>query len=137
MGILLVYDVTDEQSFLNIRNWIKNIEEHASENVNRILLGNKCDLLEKKVIAPERGRKLAEEFNIDFVETSAKNNIGVEEAFFKIARAIKSRLIDSQEAGNMGSNNSGASGLGGDSGNSDSVRIPPSGADPPKKKNCC
>ncbi len=50
MGILLVYDVTDEKSFNNIRNWIKNIEQHASESVNKILVGNKCDLLDQKVI---------------------------------------------------------------------------------------
>lgn len=40
-GILLVYDVTDEQSFQNIRNWIRNIEQHAADNVNKILVGNK------------------------------------------------------------------------------------------------
>jgi Ras-related protein Rab-8A len=50
MGILLVYDVTDDKSFTNIRNWINNIEQHASENVNKILIGNKCDLVDKKVM---------------------------------------------------------------------------------------
>jgi Ras-related protein Rab-8A len=49
MGILLTYDVTDERSFNNIRNWIRNIEQHASEGVNKILIGNKCDMLDKKV----------------------------------------------------------------------------------------
>ena len=49
MGILLVYDVTDDKSFNNIRNWIRNIEQHASENVNKILIGNKCDLVDKRV----------------------------------------------------------------------------------------
>ncbi|KAL4285102.1 hypothetical protein GQ457_16G025430 [Hibiscus cannabinus] len=44
MGILLVYDVTDESSFNNIRNWIRNIEQHASDNVNKILVGNKADM---------------------------------------------------------------------------------------------
>lgn len=49
MGILLVYDVTDDKSFANMGNWIRNIEQHASENVNKILIGNKCDLVDKKV----------------------------------------------------------------------------------------
>ena len=49
MGILLVYDVTDEKSFGNIRNWIRNIEQHATENVNKMLIGNKCDMVDKKV----------------------------------------------------------------------------------------
>ncbi|GAY45252.1 hypothetical protein CUMW_088110, partial [Citrus unshiu] len=48
MGILLVYDVTDESSFNNIRNWIRNIEQHASDNVNKILVGNKADMDESK-----------------------------------------------------------------------------------------
>lgn len=49
MGILLVYDVTDEKTFNNIRNWIRNIEKHATESVNKILIGNKCDMVDKKV----------------------------------------------------------------------------------------
>lgn len=77
MGILLTYDVTDERSFNNIRNWIRNIEQHASEGVNKILIGNKCDMLEKKVISKEQGQALADEYNVKFMETSAKSNIGI------------------------------------------------------------
>ncbi|KAI9221993.1 ras family-domain-containing protein [Blastocladiella britannica] len=99
MGILLIYDVTDERSFNNIRNWIRNIEQHASAGVNKILVGNKCDVSEKKVISKEQGQELADEFGVKFIETSAKSNIGVEEAFFSLAKDIKKRLIDSQGAG--------------------------------------
>ncbi|KAI9012766.1 ras family-domain-containing protein [Gaertneriomyces semiglobifer] len=94
MGILLTYDVTDERSFNNIRNWIRNIEQHASEGVNKILVGNKCDMVEKRVVSKEQGQALADEYGIKFLETSAKSNIGVEEAFFTLARDIKKRLID-------------------------------------------
>ncbi|KAF9926823.1 GTP-binding protein, partial [Modicella reniformis] len=86
MGILLVYDVTDERSFSNIRNWFSNIEQHASEGVNKILIGNKCDMPDKKVITKDQGQALADEFGIKFLETSAKSNICVEEAFFSLAR---------------------------------------------------
>ena len=55
MGILLVYDVTDEKSFGNIRNWIRNIEQHATESVNKMLIGNKCDMIDKKVYNAEKG----------------------------------------------------------------------------------
>ncbi|KAK3816688.1 MAG: ras family-domain-containing protein [Benniella sp.] len=96
MGILLVYDVTDERSFANIRNWFSNIEQHASEGVNKILIGNKCDMPDKKVISREQGQALADEFGIRFLETSAKSNICVEEAFFSLARDIKRRMIDTQ-----------------------------------------
>lgn len=44
MGILLVYDVSDESSFANVRNWMRQIEQNAAENVNRILIGNKADI---------------------------------------------------------------------------------------------
>ncbi|WVZ04440.1 hypothetical protein V8G54_025246 [Vigna mungo] len=103
MGILLVYDVTDEASFsskvlncyLNIRNWIRNIEQHASDNVNKILVGNKADMDESKRVVPtSKGQELADEYGIKFFETSAKTNLNVEEVFFSIARDIKQRLAD-------------------------------------------
>ncbi|RID45689.1 hypothetical protein BRARA_I02394 [Brassica rapa] len=89
MGILLVYDVTDESSFNNIRNWIRNIEQHASDNVNKILVGNKADMDESK-----KGQALADEYGIKFFEASAKTNLNVEEVFFLIAKDIKQRLTD-------------------------------------------
>ncbi len=107
MGILLVYDVTDEKSFGNIRNWIKNIQEHASESVNKILVGNKCDLLDQKVVDEEAARALAAEYGIKFMEASAKSNIGVDDAFITLAKDIKARLID-QDGGGADSNNGGS-----------------------------
>ncbi|PNY07573.1 ras-related protein RABE1c-like [Trifolium pratense] len=107
MGILLVYDVTDEASFnstllsllasfcSDIRNWIRNIEQHASDNVNKILVGNKADMDESKRAVPtSKGQALADEYGIKFFETSAKTNMNVEEVFFSIARDIKQRLAD-------------------------------------------
>lgn len=97
MGILLVYDVTDERSFNNIRNWIRNTEQFASEDVNRILIGNKADVEGKRVVSREQGEQLASEFGIRFMETSAKSNLNVTEAFISIAKDIKERVIDSGE----------------------------------------
>ncbi|KAJ0979481.1 hypothetical protein J5N97_014955 [Dioscorea zingiberensis] len=95
MGILLVYDVTDESSFNNIRNWIRNIEQHASDNVNKILVGNKADMDESKRAVPtSKGQALADEYGIKFFETSAKTNLNVEQVFFSIARDIKQRLAE-------------------------------------------
>ncbi|KAG8068415.1 hypothetical protein GUJ93_ZPchr0005g16329 [Zizania palustris] len=90
MGILLVYDVTDESSFNNIRNWIRNIEQHASDNVNKILVGNKADMDESKRAVPTaKGQALADEYGIN-----AKTNLNVEQVFFSIARDIKQRLSE-------------------------------------------
>ncbi|XP_050885355.1 ras-related protein RABE1c [Lathyrus oleraceus] len=95
MGILLVYDVTDKASFNNIRNWVRNIEQHASDNVNKILVGNKANMDESKRAVPtSKGQVLADEYGIKFFETSAKTNMNVAEVFFSIARDIKQRLAD-------------------------------------------
>eukprot|EP01084_Bolivina_argentea_P113781 202718_1 len=64
MGILLVYDITDEQSFLNIRNWIRKIEQRASDSVQKILIGNKCDMSDDRIITKYRGQELADEYGI-------------------------------------------------------------------------
>lgn len=91
MGIMLVYDVSNEKSFENIKNWIRNIEENASADVEKMLLGNKCEL-EKRQISKERGEQLAIEYGIKFMETSAKSSINVEEAFYTLARDIKAKM---------------------------------------------
>ncbi|XP_045150888.1 ras-related protein Rab-8B [Echinops telfairi] len=92
MGIMLVYDITNEKSFDNIKNWIRNIEEHASSDVERMILGNKCDMNDKRQVSKERGEKLAIDYGIKFLETSAKSSTNVEEAFFTLARDIMTKL---------------------------------------------
>jgi Ras-related protein Rab-8A len=62
------------------------VEQHATEGVHKILIGNKCDWTEKRVVSENQGRALARELGIPFLETSAKSNVNVEEAFFSLAR---------------------------------------------------
>lgn len=92
MGIVLAYDCTDENSFANVRNWIQQIKMHASESVAKVLIGNKCDRPDKKVSA-EQGEALSRELGIKFFESSAKNNINVQEVFFYIAKDIKDKRM--------------------------------------------
>eukprot|EP01084_Bolivina_argentea_P268014 455118_1 len=91
-GILLVYDITEEQSFLNIRNHIRKIEKHASDSVKKILIGNKSDMADDRIITKERGQDLADEYGIEFFETSAKTNTNVKESFFAIATNIIGKM---------------------------------------------
>lgn len=92
MGIMLVYDITNEKSFENIKNWIRNIEEHASTDVEKMILGNKCDITDRRQVSKEKGEQLAIEYGIKFMETSAKSSINVEDAFFALARDIKHKM---------------------------------------------
>ena len=92
-GILLVYDVTDRQTFTSIRNWVAQIQMHADVNVNKILIGNKCDMADQRVVTTAEGEALAKEYNIQFFETSAKQDINVEKSFITIATEVKDRMM--------------------------------------------
>jgi Ras-related protein Rab-8A len=84
-----IHSFEDEETqadILDIRTWHSNIEQHASPGVNKILIGNKCDWNDKRSVSLEQGKQLADEFGLRFLETSAKANEGVEEAFFVLAR---------------------------------------------------
>ncbi|KAH0941202.1 hypothetical protein HID58_000839 [Brassica napus] len=97
-GIIVTYDVTDQESFNNVKQWLNEIDRYASENVNKLLVGNKCDLTSQKVVSTETAKAFADELGIPFLETSAKNATNVEEAFMAMTAAIKTRMA-SQPAG--------------------------------------
>ncbi|KAG4930454.1 hypothetical protein JHK82_047525 [Glycine max] len=91
-GIIVVYDVTDQESFNNVKQWLNEIDRYASENVNKLLVGNKCDLTANKVVSSETAKAFADEIGIPFMETSAKNATNVEQAFMAMAAEIKNRM---------------------------------------------
>ena len=87
-GILLLYDVTDKESFKNLSNWLIEIEKNASKNILRILIGNKSDLEDKRVITYAQGKEFADTYGLKFIETSAKKNLNVSEAFETLGREL-------------------------------------------------
>jgi len=91
-GIIVVYDVTDQESFNNVKQWLQEIDRYASENVNKLLVGNKCDLTTKKVVDYTTAKEYADQLGIPFLETSAKNATNVEQAFMTMAAEIKNRM---------------------------------------------
>ena len=91
-GIIVVYDVTDQESFNNVKQWMNEIDRYANDKVNKMLVGNKCDLTTKKVVEYNSAKEFAEQLNIPFLETSAKNSTNVEQAFITMAAEIKARM---------------------------------------------
>ena len=86
-GFVVGYDITSRLSFTNVSTWLKEINDNAPEEIQKILIGNKCDLNEREVTT-EEGQKLAEENGMKFFETSAKNDINVKETFESITKDI-------------------------------------------------
>ena len=103
---MVVYDITSEESFQNIQSWIKDCKDLAPKTVQLILIGNKSDLEENRVITKERGEELARENRMLFFETSALNGNGVEEAFQKsielVDQKIRSGFYDLNNSSNQG-----------------------------------
>jgi small GTP-binding protein len=91
-GIIIVYDVTDQGTFNNVKTWLNEIDRYASENVNKLLVGNKCDLTNKKVVDFKTAKEFADQLSVPFLETSAKNSTNVEQAFMTMAAEIKNRM---------------------------------------------
>jgi small GTP-binding protein len=85
-GIILTYDVTDETSFKNIKNWIKQIEQNAQNNVCKVLVGNKCDVKERKV--KPRQISFHRKKNLQYYDVSAKSNYNFEKPFLWLARKL-------------------------------------------------
>ena len=91
-GVIVVYDVTNKDTFKNIRNWMGEITRYASESVNKLLIGNKCDIDGKRQVSFEEGKELADSLGIPFMETSAKTAENVEQTFLRIASEIKYKV---------------------------------------------
>ena len=96
-GIFVVYDISDTESFKNINNWLIEIEKNANKNVYKILVGNKCDLEDKRTVSYQQGKELAETYGMQFIETSAKSNTNVDEAFHLLGREVMKMSLNDKE----------------------------------------
>ena len=99
MGIIVVYDVTNADSFKSIRVWLDNVTRLASDGVFKMLVANKIDLVDRRVVSTEEGRALAKEAGLNYYETSAKSGTGVEDSFMVFVNEIaRSRRETRQKA---------------------------------------
>uniref|UniRef100_A0A915PJ67 Uncharacterized protein n=1 Tax=Setaria digitata TaxID=48799 RepID=A0A915PJ67_9BILA len=98
-GIIVVYDITDQESFNNVKQWLQEIDRYACENVNKLLVGNKCDLTTRRAVEQSAAKEYADQLGIPFLETSAKSSTNVEQAFLTMASEIKNRMGPIQQVG--------------------------------------
>ena len=87
-GVLVVYDITDRDSFENLNSWLIEIEKNANKNVYKLLIGNKCDLEDKRKVTYQEGKDFATSNGMQFIETSAKADTKVKEAFELLTQEI-------------------------------------------------
>jgi len=88
LGALLVYDITDQNSFNNAPMWLKEVEENSEKDCLIMLVGNKMDLTEQRQVSVRDGRSYARKNGLAFIETSALDSTGVETAFQRILQEI-------------------------------------------------
>ena len=84
--ILVVFDVTERKSFQNVTTWVECIDKFAKSNVLRILVGNKTDLKDKRIVTYDEGKKLAEDNGLKYYEISALTITGLHEMFEDVAK---------------------------------------------------
>lgn len=88
-GIIIVYDVTNRNSFEEIKNfWYNEVKLNAPDNVKIVIVGNKCDLYLKEEIKEDEARTYAENIGVMFQLTSALDSSGVDELFQNLADAL-------------------------------------------------
>ncbi|KAM5170414.1 ras-related protein Rab-27A isoform 2-T7 [Mantella aurantiaca] len=93
MGFVLLFDLTNEQSFLNVRNWISQLQIHAyCENPDIVMCGNKCDLEDQRAVKEEEAKEFAEKYGIPYFETSAAEGTNVTKAVETLLDLIMKRM---------------------------------------------
>ena len=91
--VIFAYDCTSEESFNSMRHWIRQFESHTNgrADIEKVLVGNKSDMTDEKMIEAEQGAALAAEFSMSFYETSAKTGLNVQLVFSSLAQKVKDK----------------------------------------------
>jgi len=92
-GVIIVYDITDRESFKNVKHWVQEVDRYASDGVNLLLVGNKSDLSSKRAVQFDEGKELANSLGMQFFETSAKDICSVDNAVHALSMAVKDRIL--------------------------------------------
>ena len=91
-GCLLLFDLTNRESFAKIKNWINRLQEDAPKECKVMIIGNKSDMIDQRQVSFEEGKALAKDLGYDYLETSAKDGSCVQQAFMQIGANMKELL---------------------------------------------
>merc|ERR1719453_588760 len=98
-GTIVAYDMTNKESFNNVSHWMSEVEKHkgAGRDPSRIVVGNKCDLVDQRQVHYDEAKDLADHFNVRMLEASAKRDQNIDDAFVMVTREIMSQIQISEE----------------------------------------
>lgn len=96
MAALLVYDITNRDSFISLTRWITEAKAHGNKDITLTLVGNKSDLEDERLVSVEEAKLFAEQNNLLFVETSAKTGSNVDAAYINTAKEIMSKIENAE-----------------------------------------
>lgn len=130
VGALLVYDIAKHLTYENVERWLKELRDHADQNIVIMLVGNKSDLRHLRAVPTDEARAFAEKNNLSFIETSALDSTNVESAFQQILTEIY-RIVSQKQLRNDDNNQSP------DEGGFKPIIIPPDHVGSGIKKPCC
>ena len=122
-GIMLVFNITDSESFDDLKVWLESIKTHFGEKnipIPIIIVGNKVDLEDKRDVEKDDANKFAQENNFKYFETSAKTGEGVDNAVRELVRQILASK-DKEDPGEKNNN----------------IKLQGNKEDNQKKKGCC
>jgi Ras-related protein Rab-35 len=125
-GVIVVYDVTNGETFSNVKRWLSEIDQNC-DSVQRILVGNKCEDKENRVVLEEDARRLATAIKVDYYETSAKDNLNVQEMFNAITRQVLDFKLSAGNPSERNDENAGQSG----------IKLNSQQQKPRQRKKCC
>ncbi|CAL8088207.1 unnamed protein product [Calicophoron daubneyi] len=97
MGFILMYDITNEESFNAVQDWVTQIKTYSWDNAQVVLVGNKCDLADDRAVSTEWGKRLAQQLGLEFFEASAKEDINVKNVFERLVDLICEKMSDNLE----------------------------------------
>lgn len=96
VGVLLVYDITSKKTFLELQSWLKDLKENNNQEMVIMLIGNKTDLENKRQVSYSEGLKFANDNDLYFMESSAKNNMDITQIFIKVTELIYENILSNK-----------------------------------------